>query len=470
MSVKPLAERKYEFFLSHAHVDKPRAVEAFYDWCISADIAPFYDKHNLAGHIGPRIAEDVANSMAGVGFLSTSSINSEPCKKEWDLFAQEDFSHPDFQIIGFNLDLEDADVPKIFRDRYYIDLREAGLNGDTLSKFIELMYAPSLHSHDWNAKPVYMARGSKPLEVARADRVRASLRAEGLRVVRDDPRNDRPGRRRHEDMLVRTLRIMRSAYGVVALIPDRGGKTSPYILMEVLQAIQEELPLMLLIDEGLTDEILAAELMGFVSEHAASEPHANKLLETANRIQRSIQTEGISVFGKNVCRLNWSESEEDLRGYSEAFLNDVLERPKRVAKCFMGHRYGGVTDRAYNNARKSIEAVAGMPCKTGDDFRVASAQSAGQVERITEEIRSSTFAIFDIADAQGQPTVNSCIEAGIAMGAGVPYYLVAPGRQRESKPDPTFMLGGVPIHYYESEADLLAKVHQISINYRTISE
>ena len=95
-----------------------------------------------------------------------------------------------------------------------------------------------------------------------------------------------------------------------------------------------------------------------------------------------------------------------------------------------------------------------MPCLLGHNLRTDHIQ-----EGIAGRIRQSQATVADLteippsdeANATAPFSLNVCIEAGIARGAGVPLYLLASGKPKS----PPFMLRDKEVKFYENEADMI---------------
>ncbi len=465
MPGKPMADRTYDLFLSHAHEDKPTHADRLNGWCRRAGMLPFYDTVDMVGRLQERIVAAVDASRAGVVCLSKSSLKSDYCTEEWRLFKEEVIGTPDFALVTLRLD--DTPVPRELEKRRWIDISASGLDGRTATELLEALYAPAVQTSKWNYKPIYFSRGSRPREVEAAAAITAELGKRQLRVSRDDSVNT-------EDSLVtRVRRIMQGCYGVAALITDRGGKSSPYILLEILVAIEEGLPLLVVIEQGLTDEILAAEFNRFVQDLVLSktpERDAYRYRDLAERLAHAILEGGIGALGKHVVRLQLGRDDQLRDQCLDDFCDELRTAPKKPAQCFFGHSYDEAgRSQKYEFARRALQAVSGIPCKAGDDFR-ADRPGMMQQPRIIEAISTATFAVFDISERDGKTPINTCIETGIALGAGVPIYLVARGIERETRPDKAFMLADYHIHYYADDADLMAIMRKIGRLYRRVTE
>ena len=70
-------------------------------------------------------------------------------------------------------------------------------------------------------------------------------------------------------------------------------------------------------------------------------------------------------------------------------------------------------------------------------------------------------AVWVLADISGN-NLNTCIEAGVARGAGVDCTLVAAGPYRQQP----FMLRGMELQVYDSDSELLALAYRAARAYR----
>jgi hypothetical protein len=94
-------------------------------------------------------------------------------------------------------------------------------------------------------------------------------------------------------------------------------------------------------------------------------------------------------------------------------------------------------------------------------------------QQIIDHIRTAQFLVADLgkapntADGGIEPNFNTCIEAGIAVGAGVQHYMLCRAPAAGSKTDKLpFMFRDHQIHYYQDDAELLALAHKLSLPHR----
>jgi hypothetical protein len=417
MSDLPIPERPYQAFLSHATADKRQVVDGIHAWCRGAGMQVWYDSENLHGMIYTEIGKAIAQSQAGIIVLSEASVTSGAVQQEYNLLLREKSKWPDFQIVPIRIDR--CEVPDALRIVKRIELADTGFDERAAVSLVQMLHGHESRPETLNHRPVYLSRGSRANEVAKARKVVAAMHRFGVRIVRDAPRREMD--------LDRIRGLMRSCCGVIALVPHRGGKTSGFILDEVRLAIELKLPLWLIVDAGLSLHELVPQ-----AASAASVEIADADLER----------------------------EDALRAAGQDFV-ESLRAPAEPAYCFLGHVYRKERALTYRLAGQCVEAVAGMPCHIADDMYGDTMQP-----RIVDMIGAATYAIFDISDDNAEPALNTCIEAGIALGAGVPMFLIARGARR----DPPFMFRNLQVSFYEDELELLGIVRRASLEHRRITE
>jgi hypothetical protein len=109
-----------------------------------------------------------------------------------------------------------------------------------------------------------------------------------------------------------------------------------------------------------------------------------------------------------------------------------------------------------------------MPCFLGNDF-------SGEKLRqgIMEHIQHAQFLLADLASEEDVPTgslkinLNTCVEAGIAIGAKVQHYLLSYAASGDSKTGKLpFMFRDHQIHYYRNDVELIGLVHKLALPHR----
>lgn len=103
--------------------------------------------------------------------------------------------------------------------------------------------------------------------------------------------------------------------------------------------------------------------------------------------------------------------------------------------------------------RRLIQRVSAMPCLMGEDIRQGHIQ-----QEIAKRVVGASVMIADVSEEN----LNTCIEAGMAMGAKVPLHLLAGGARRK----PPFMFRDQQIWHYDNEVELIGIVHNLVLPYR----
>lgn len=434
---KPIAERNFDAFLSHAHLDKATVVNDIYKWCRDhAGMKLWYDSERLSsGNISPQLGEAIADSQAGILVLTKASVERGFVEDEASHFSRQRSQFKDFQIIL--LQTEACELPEYLQSLFRLDVSDSGFNAEAAVRLIAALHKHHSSPDSLKRPPIYMARGSRPTEVDKANAVAAVLRSAGFRILRDFPQQEM------EDDRLR--RIMKGCLGMVALVPHRPTEpiiTSEGILDEIRIAIDETIPIWLIVDEGLDPLLLPTGLAG--------NPPAVRLSD------------------KDLADRN------KLLGGAEKFRSDLRRQGgRKPAHCFLGHVFRGAESRSvYELARRCVESVAGIPCYSGDEL-----YGSIMLPEIMRRIADAEFCIFDISDETGGFALSTCIEAGIAMGAAQAaaadrgqvlrnIHIISRGPRR----DPPFMFGAMQVSYYQNELELMGLLRKLCLNYRRIAE
>lgn len=467
MARQTLVERPFRAFLSHARLDKQNVVDTINDWCKEkAALRVWYDTENLAhGLLGNEISRAMANCQAAIIAVSKASVESRWVNRELNLAMKQQDRFPGFQIIPLRID--DCECPPEMDIMRAVHLEEGQFTAKAATQLIEALYWHESDPVSLYLRPIYLALSWRRDSAKWANTIISWLKSKDLRVVGDAP--DQTTMKREPD---RIPKMVASCSGLVAILPNRqNGRTSPYILREIAIALEKDIATLVILEPGLDwDKLSTSEEL-----HGVKAKLGKLVCVRANEcfsVNSGAQNNGSH-------ELTSSKAEE-----LEAFAED-LGRPRRPAYCFYGYGFKSDIDRRkyiHPLGRRVIEAVTAMPCIVGDDIIGAQIQ-----EEIVERIKAATFCIFDISDAPGLLTstaaeeivaqnglkdgaspdrrsflLNTCIEAGIALGAGVPFVLLARG-QRTSPP---FMFRGQQVLYYTSELDFVGQVHKACLKFR----
>jgi hypothetical protein len=404
-------KRPYRTFLSHAHVDKG-FVDKFHIWLTDfAGVRVWYDSVEFpSGLVASELGRAIENCQSAIIVLSNDSVRSGWVEEEWNICIEQKNAAPDFQILMLNLD--QCVPPASLRVRKWIDIQ-----GESLAPQVACMVLEGLHWHstrpsELNRSTFYLSRGSKASEVGESEKLLARCRNAGCRFVRDAPDQ-------FKFVEDRIKNIIASTSGIFAFVPNRGqGATSKYILDEIRFAKELNVPTLIVLDAGVSKTIVE-EIVS--KQHIIVESSAD-----ADTIDEHVQ--------------------------------DFIERaraPLRGAHCFLGHALDAQQHELWAMARRVAEAVSGLPCFSGDELSGDNAQ-----HQIVEKIRNSAISIFDISDDK----LNTCIEAGIARGAGANYELVCHAPRRR----PPFIFRDKQVRFYETPAELLGLVRKLVYDVRRV--
>jgi hypothetical protein len=411
MFAKAIRDRQYHAFLSHAHADKA-LVDRLHDLLVRcAGIPVWYDATSLQASttIATELPECIAQCRSMILVLSRSSIDSGWVKEEYSFAVGQRTRHHGFKIIPVRLD--DCPVPGFVETTKWVDVAGGAIDVRAFDQLLRSFYPQDVSLDLDNTRDVYVSRSWRESETSLADKVSRTLVEAGFRLVGDA-----------EDQLGfegghRVSSIMSSCGGFVAIVPDRGaGSTSKYILTEIEIASDKSLP-----------GVIVAEPTVQLGE----------------------------TFGLPVVRMTAQDSPRDVPAFT-ATLEDLREnwrKPEVPHYVFFATDFDK-TKQSRNEAVKSlVQSVTAMPCVMGEDIRGEHIQ-----RHIKERITRAFVMIADISE----DNLNTCIEAGIARGAGTRLHLIA----REPRRRPPFMFRDLQVFAYGDDVELLGVVHRVLYPYR----
>jgi len=414
MDPLPVHKRKFHAFLSHAHVDKG-VVDRIDCWLNeSAGIPVWYDARNLAGSalIGTKLPEAIIQCRAMILALSKASIDSGWVEEEYNAAIGQRTQFREYRIIPIRL--ENCPAPYFLTTTKWIDMLDGNLAIGVADEILASLYNVDTSLDASHSRDVYVSRTWHENESRLADQVCRMLVESGLRLIGDS--KDQAGFEEGH----RVSSIIASCGGCVAILPDRGqGATSKYMLKEIAIARDQGLPLLVVAEPGvelppdiasLAIRITAEDLQQTGSHHAA--------------LRNGIET-----------------------------LAEEWASPAEPHYIFFAANFDGEFKERNRFLRQAIARITAMPCVMGDDIR------QGQIQQvITGLLRRALVVIADI----NEENINTCIEAGVALGAGRRLHLIAAGPRRR----PPFMFRDQQVWHYANETELLGTVHRIACIYR----
>lgn len=414
MADQPLRERAFDTFLSHSHADKA-LVDRIHAWLLHAGIQVWYDATHLApgAMIASELGEAIGQCRSAIVVMSKASVASGWVKDEWNQAAVERNrpSARGFRIIP--LRLEECEVPPLLEATKWVDM--AG-RLDDLNAWAELLDALSEGSAELDARrPFDLYLSCSWREGREQQLVQAMLprfAASELRLIGDSPNWPNFNGNR-----ISTL--MRSCCGVVVLIPNRPRSADrdelKYFIAEARLAARLQRPLLLLAEDG---------------------------AELPSDLQRALR---LSASGA-------APEPQALDDELQAFLERCRRWP-RSGQVFMAVDFDAAFRARNELLRRLIQRCTGLQCVVGEQIGGDAVQRS-----IIALIRQAVWVLADISDNP----LNTCIEAGAALGADVECTLLA----RQPYQKPPFMLRGPELKLYQDDLDLLAIVHRSAREHR----
>ncbi len=408
----PYQRKLYRAFLSHAHADK-NFVDQLYRWLsIAAEIPIWYDAFNLStsATISTELANAIAQCQNMIIVLSKASIRSGWVEEEYNAAIGHRAKYKRYRIIPVRI--EDCEIPGFLEQTKWIDMPDKKIDMRTVFDLITGLYYDDKALILENVWDIYISRSWRPTESSIPDYVCRRLDKDGFRLI-----GDAEDQLKYDSEKVRD--IIRSCGGLVAILPDRGqGTTSKYMLEEIAFAQAE----------GLHCLVVA-------------EPNVN-LPDTS---------------GQYVVRMKTDDIE---KGEIDTILQQAVEvlaenwhRPSQPHYVFLATNLASEEEQRNLTIKQAIQHITAMPCITGDKITESHIREA-----ITEQIRRAFMVIDDISENN----INSCIEAGIAIGAKRPLNLIA----RVPRGKVPFMLSNYQVNTYTSDIDILCTVHRITFPFR----
>ena len=419
MATKPIHQRRYHTFLSHASKDKKAIVDQLYQWLSDvAHIPVWYDRTALSGgsNFTKAISEGIPECRSMIVTLSPASIESGWVEKEFSLAENHSMEYRDFKVIPIMI--ADCEVPELLSDKTYIDARETQLTSKFYESLLRALYPfdPSVEFR--STRDIFVSRTWRPSEAAFADGVCREFISAGFRLIGDA--QDHPS---FTDQNERVDNIISSCGGLLAILPCRKDRpndayTSKYCLQEIEMARAKGLPCIVIAEPGVEISPEARKSCTYFQQ-------AEELSKTA------IAATALPAIERMEER--WKEpNSEHYAFYATSFARPELN----------------------NMARQLIQQITGMSCMVGEDIHSHSSVQ----EKITELIRKASLVVADVSDNN----LNTLIEAGIARGADVEYRMIA----KHPRKSPPFLFRDRQIEHYKDDGELLGSIHRLAYPFR----
>ncbi|WP_395648038.1 toll/interleukin-1 receptor domain-containing protein [Terricaulis sp.] len=416
----PFHMRRHQVFLSHASVDKIDFVDSLYDWMSNiAGVRVWYDR-NLYGAAASKIVEAFDDSQAALFVVSKGSSASDWVEREFNCALSEIEATRHFRVVSVRLD---ETRPLNFLKTYsHIDARGNALSPKSAALLMEALFGTGDPA---SGHGVFFSRGTRAADRpwnAVVEELAASI---GCRLV-----CDAPDQAHNDDR--RMAGIIGGCSGLIAVLPARrDGATSGFVLSEVQAARAAGKPTLVFAQP----DVKVAPDWGF-------EP----LMLAPDIMERG--REGV---------------EDAFDAEIAAFVNG-LKDTQIGGHVFIGHSFAESAKESFAHVQRLTSRLAGLPVRVG-----AWLTGQGAQQKIIENIQTAEFCLIDITsspEVELPPKydygLNSCIEAGIALGAGRPTYITCHGARRT----PPFMFRDREVLYYQTELELVGIVRRICHEHR----
>jgi hypothetical protein len=318
--------------------------------------------------------------------------------------------------------LDETRPPNFLKTYSHIDARGGELAPKSAALLLEALFGTADAT---GGRPVYFSRGTRRADEPANSVVEEVVLNLGGRLVCDAPDQA------HSDP-ERLRRLIRSCGGLVAVLPLRAeGGTSPYVVSEIRLALAAGKPALVFAQPGVPKQ---------------EDWEFDVLPLTAEMVERG------------------REAIEDVYDEKVAQFAGALAPSDVGQHVFIGHSFSESAKELFVPAQRLVCRLVGLPVKVG-----AWLTGRGAQQKIVEHIRAAEFCLVDITNS-GQAELpkkmdyglNSCIEAGVAIGAERPLFITCRGSRRT----PPYMFRDREVLYYENEMELLGLVRRMCYDYR----
>ena len=449
-NLTPLRQRRHHVFLSHAHVNLD-AVMRLKEFLETAGFIVWFDRDKVqGGKAFPKaLAEGINECQSLIVAVSESSISSQWVEKEVNQGLVHQSAFPSFPVIPVRLD--GSQIPNELLAHSAIDAEDGVLSLSEAAKLLRSIHGlPDLTpSSDIKTQIVQYISSqagevTSPLECVRvpifyvtcgwrAAKNEITMRTsicewmtrEGFHLIGDAEDHARTDRERIQA-------LMTGCSGHLILLPRRG---------DALSLDDAEY-------KSIRSEIEIGKSVG-LPQFCIHESGLHPPSDFASTMVIEFSTEDADKASMR-CIASWASD----------LLNEVLP-PKRPAFVFVATDYEDLVVK--DDVVRHISHITGLPCLKGSDF---GRQSPSR--KIEAAIRLSSVVIANVVSKctpAGDPDVNwnTCIEAGIALGAGTPIQIIARRQVGESwmiKDNLPFMLRDHSIGTYADDQHLMALIHK----------
>ena len=439
-----LTTRPYHAFLSYSHKDRETALQLHRWLTRDAGFQIWFDESHLeAGSpVAARLAEQMSTCPNWIVLASKNSVSSAWVAAERDQALHCTTENRNFTLLALRADdcpLAQA-WPSMGRFNW-LDMPGGVLTPAIAREVIDRLDGRAWSGRQTGLRDIYVSRGWRPADRQFADAVCEGLCARKwlLRLVGDAP-----------DQVSfsadRIREILSTCSGHLVILPRRASGGTPteqdyrYMTREISLSTELGIPALLL---GETDTPLPPSLaMAAVRLAPGEDYHGSWLAQPP---------EWLDIF------------------------MEELKAPPTPQHLFLAAEFKENIERV-EHLREFVEALTGIPCHIGRDF-----EGQGLRDQIVSGIASASVVIANLASfgakssATAGVNLNTCVEAGIAVGAltargnkPLPVFLTAqcsPDEKGRTAKLP-FMFRDSQITWYSTEAELFGHCRRLLLPYR----
>jgi len=418
----PIYNREFYSFISHAHVDRKIAGEIENWLTIKAGISVWSDVNYFQSGMKsmPKLEGIFEQCKSVIILLSKRSVDAGWVKDEFDACHDQRVRYSNsFRIISIKT--EECEVPTFLEETRLVDMSKSGFDVNAANEILLSLHAADPISEISSRRDIYISYSRDEFSENRTlliNTVFQVARQLKFRLIGDAP--DQNGQSKSN--LIQ--KIVSSCGGLVAILSDsQDEKRLGNILEEMGIANNMDMPYI----------VVAAQKTAEISEKISQKAAGIVYLNESDIHDKESLTKLIYPIILNLTK-QWR----------------IPRNPQYV---FYGTGLREENKDRSQLVKRLIQRITIMPCLMGEDIREGHIQ-----QQIVKRVSGAFVMIADVS----QENLNTCIEAGIAMGAKVPLHLVAGGPRHK----PPFMFRDQQIWHYDNDMELLGIVHNLVLPYR----
>jgi len=457
MDSKPLRSRRFHVFLSHAHADVG-AVEHLQRWLERAGLSVWHDSERMPGGalFPTELAAAIADSRSVIVVVTRASLESGWVLQECNHAMVQTVNDPQFAIVPVVLDDAAPDATNLgslLLARSAVRASGGRPTGPEASRLLRSLHGirdavPAVELKARIVESLATRSGSEASPLVGAHHPVFYVTSGWRRTPEERRLREQVGAWFPGSTLVgdaedhattdatRVKAILSGCDGHVIALPRRGdGRLSSpeyrSLCAEIGWARELGVPRLYVLQDGVDIGDIERAPDGPCVVASASDP------DIAGRIQE------------------WC---------------DVVRRSSGGGRfphyVFVATDYDDLV--VQDHVVRHVSQITGLPCLVGRDF-----SGRRPSNKIECAIRAASLVIANIVSegSGAQPRVNwnTCIEAGIALGAGRPLHVIARRARGETwsiHDSIPFMLRSDDVSTYADDAELVALVHRLTRPYR----